>query len=404
MVTRVMLSTTVNWPSTARLAGAFAGVGARVDALLPAGHVGTKSRFVTGRHIYNPLLPLPSLALAIEESWPDLVVPCDDRAVRHLLALHSRNPNSDVGSLIAYSLGRMESYPVLFSRSGFIAAAMREGVAVAHTLTVEDIDALDLALLETGLPAVLKSDGSWGGGGVIVAHTPEQAHKAFWRLAAPPSRLRSLARTFHRRDTHFLLDALSPPDPVVSVQRYVGGTPATTSFASWQGRVLATIHMDVLETTTPTGPASVVRRVDCPQMEEAAQKLASRFMLSGIHGLDYMRDGNGRVQLIETNPRATQSSALALGPGHDLVAAMAGCIAPTAGGARPRVSENPVVALFPQEWRRDPRSIWLRTAHLDVPWDDPEVLKACLNPGETEPAMPRRDAAATGRSQILTAE
>jgi hypothetical protein len=399
MVTRVLLSTTVHWPSAARLASAFAAVGAQVHALFPGGHVSARSRFVAGRHIYNPLLALPSLALAIEESCPDLIVPCDDRAVRHLLALHGRNPGSDVGSLIAYSLGRVESYATLFSRSGFVAAASREGIVSAHTLTVEDADALDLALLETGLPAVLKSDGSWGGGGVIIARTQEQAHRGFRRLSAAPSRLRSLARAFHRRDAHFILDALSPPKSDVSVQRYIAGMPATTSFASWQGRVLATIHMDVLETTTPTGPASVVRRVDCPQMEEVARVLAARFGLSGIQGLDYIRDEFGMVHLIESNPRATQSSALALGPGHDLVAAMAGCIAPTARGARPLVTENQVFALFPQEWRRDPHSAWLRTAHLDVPWDDPGVLKACLIPGEPQPQL-----RPVLRSQALTTE
>jgi hypothetical protein len=404
MVTRILLSTTVHWPSTARLASAFAAVGAQVDALYPARHVNAKSRFISGRFLYNPLLPLPSLALAIEESSPDLIVPCDDRAVRHLLSLYGRNPNSDVGSLIAFSLGRIQSYPEMFSRSRFIAAALREGVAAPQTMDAEDIDALDLALLETGLPAVLKSDGSWGGGGVVIARTQEQAHKAFARLSAAPSRLRSLARTFHRRDAHFLLDALSPPHATVSVQAYVAGEPATTSVACWQGRVLASIHMDVLETSDPTGPASVMRRVDCPQMEETAHRLVARFGLSGLHGLDFMRDAAGNVHLIETNPRATQSSALALGPGHDLVAAMTGCIAPSARGARPLVTTNDIFALFPQEWRRDPNSGWLRSAHLDVPWDEPEVLKACLNPGEPVPKFPQSDGMRAAAPKVLTAE
>ena len=270
MVTRILLSTTVHWPSTARLASAFAAVGAQVDALYPAGHVNAKSRFVCGRYLYNPLLPLPSLALAIEESSPGSY-----RSVRRprgsasAVAPPPVTPNSDVGSLIAFSLGRIEDYPEMFSRSRFIAAALREGrVAAPHTLDVEDGDALDLALLETGLPAVLKSDGSWGGGGVVIVRTQEQAHKAFARLSAAPSRLRSVARTFRRRDAHFLLDALSPAQRRSAFRPISQANPATTSIACWQGRVLASIHMDVLETSGPTGPASVMRRVDCPQMEE----------------------------------------------------------------------------------------------------------------------------------------
>jgi hypothetical protein len=379
MVPRILLSTTVQWPSGARLAGAFAAVGVQVDALYPAGHVKAKSRFVSGHHIYNPLFPLPSLARAIEAASPDLIVPCDDRAVRQLLALYHRNPHSDAGSLIAFSLGRIESYPALFSRSSFIAAALSEGIAAPTTISVDDIDTLELALAEVGFPAVLKSDGSWGGGGVVIARTREQAHEAYRRLSSAPSRLRSIARTFRRKDTHFLLDALSPPHALVSVQRFV-------------------------ETSHATGPASVMRHVECPQMEVAAQRLAARFRLSGLHGLDFVRDAAGKAHLIETNPRATQSSALALGPGHDLVAALAGCISPSARGARPLVTTNEVFALFPQEWRRDPNSAWLRTAHLDVPWDDPDVLKACLNPGEPAPELPKPDRAPAALPQALTAD
>ncbi|MGZ6022032.1 MAG: ATP-grasp domain-containing protein [Rhizomicrobium sp.] len=404
MVPRILLSTTVQWPSGARLAGAFATVGAQVDALYPAGHVKAKSRFVSGHHIYNPLFPLPSLARAIEAASPDLIVPCDDRAVRQLLALYHRNPHSDAGSLIAFSLGRIESYPALFSRSSFIAAALSEGIAAPATIGVDDIDTLELALVEIGFPAVLKSDGSWGGGGVVIARAREQAHDAYRRLSSAPSRMRSIARTFRRKDTHFLLDALSPPHALVSVQRFVAGEPATTSIACWQGRVLAGFHMDVLETSYATGPASVMRHVECPQMEVAAQRLAARFRLSGLHGLDFVRDAAGKAHLIETNPRATQSSALALGPGHDLVAALAGCITPSARGARPLVTTNEVFALFPQEWRRDPNSAWLRTAHLDVPWDDPDVLKACLNPGEPAPELPKPVRAPAALPQALTAD
>jgi hypothetical protein len=179
------------------------------------------------------------------------------------------------------------------------------------------------------------------------------------------------------------------------LQHFVPGTPATTAFACWQGRVLASVHMDVLETVRPNGPASVMRRIHCPHMELAALRLAERFGLSGLHGLDFIRDPDGRVHLIEINPRATPTSALALGPGRDPTAALAASVSPSIQGARPAPTDNPVIALFPQEWRRNPDSDWLRTAHLDVPWDDPAVLRACLEPGEPAPECP------SGVSQAL---
>jgi hypothetical protein len=379
---RILLVTTVHWPSAARLAGAFAGAGAEIAALFPPDHVIGKSRFVRQRHLYSPYFPQASLAAAVAEAQPDLIVPCDDRALEMLRTLHARTLKKSVAALIERSLGKIASYPVLTARSDFIASARAAGIAAPETIAVGNEDELDYALARLGTPAVLKSDGSWGGGGVAIVRSREAAREAFRRLSAPPSRARSLTRAVLRRDAHFLRDAIHPPRVAVCLQRFVPGRPATSAFACWKGRVLGTIHMDVLESRGATGPASVMRRSDCPQMEKAAVRIAERFGLSGLHGLDFVRDDRGQPHLIEINPRATQACAFALGPGHDLVAALAGCVWPGL-----------------KEWRRNPDSAWLDTAHLDVPWDDPAVLRACLKPGE---AAPERRPEPLGQAWPLT--
>jgi hypothetical protein len=383
---RILLTTTVNWPAAARLACAFAGVRARVEALFPAGHLVGRSRFLAAGHRYYPLFPLASLRAAITRAKPDLVIPCDDRAMAQLVALAALDPH--MRSLIAVSLGKLESYPALSARHRFIAAAAEAGIAAPQTERIESERALDAALARSGFPAVLKADASWGGEGVAIVRTMDQAKDAFRRLSAGATRLRNLARAVNRGDLHFLHSAFHLPNPSINLQHFVPGTPATTAFACWQGRVLASIHMDVLETVRPNGPASVMRRIDCPEMEWAAVNLAARFGLSGLHGLDFVRDPDGRVHLIEINPRATPASALPLGVGHDLAAALAGCVSPGMRGTREVLTDNPVIALFPQEWRRNPRSSWLRTAYLDAPWDDPAVLRASLEPGEPVPEQP----------------
>ena len=385
---RVLLTTTMRWPSVARLASAFAGVGAAVEALLPRGHIAGKSRFVARTHAYDPLFPHGALARAIADAAPDLIVPCDDRALGQLLALPKRDR-----ALLERSLGRLESYDTLLARQDFIAAARALGLLAPKTLRIERADDLDAGLAAIGFPAVLKIDRSWGGEGTAIVHDPVQARTAFARLAQTPSRGRSVLRAVLRGDSHFLRDAASPRTPVVNVQAFVPGKPATSAFACWKGRVLASIHVDVLETLTPRGPATVMRRVVCAQMEQAAIRVAEQFGLSGLHGLDFVRDEMGRAHLIEMNPRATQASAFAFGPGHDLAAALTGCLTPGARWPRPLLTENPVIALFPQEWRRDPDSPWLHSAYADVPWDDPELLRACLAPGERPPERKRGDAA-----------
>jgi hypothetical protein len=375
---RILLTTTVRWPSTARLAAAFAGVGAHVEALLPDRHVARKSRFVARIHLYSPLFSALSLRRAIARAEPDIVVPCDDRALTQLL-------KAGDSTLLERSLGNVASYPGLMARRDFIAAARVLDLVAPKAIRLGSESDLEAALLDIGFPAVLKTDGSWGGDGTVVAHNLEQARIAWRRLAPVPSRLRSLTRAGLRRDAHFLGEAITPSTRTVNLQRFIAGKPATSAFACWKGRVLASIHMDVLETLHPRGPATVMRRVECQKMEQAAIRLAERFGLSGLHGLDFIRDASGQAHLIEMNPRATQSCAFAFGPGHDLAAALCGCFTPAA--ARPLLTENPVIALFPQEWRRDPRSPWLSSAFADVPWDDPAVLDACLKSGQRPPEV-----------------
>jgi hypothetical protein len=36
------------------------------------------------------------------------------------------------------------------------------------------------------------------------------------------------------------------------------------------------------------------------------------------------------------------------------------------------------IALFPQEWQRNPASPYLRNAYHDVPWNEPELVRACI--------------------------
>ena len=43
------------------------------------------------------------------------------------------------------------------------------------------------------------------------------------------------------------------------------------------------------------------------------------------------------------------------------------------------MTEKDTIALFPQEWLRDPASTFLTSAYHDVPWEEPELLRACVS-------------------------
>jgi hypothetical protein len=295
--------------------------------------------------------------------------------------------------------------PRLISRYGFMEAARSEGIRVPATLPVGQESDLEAVIAALGFPLVLKSDGSWGGDGVIVVRNVADARAAFAKLSRVPSRLRSLVRAFRRRDAHFLQEIFSTVTRVVSAQRFIPGLPAASAFAAWRGEVIGAVYYDVLIAEGTQGPPSVIRRVDCAEIAQATRKIARRFGMSGIHGMDFIRDAAGATHLIEINPRATQGSTLAFGPGRDIPAALAGCLV-TDAPARPAIT-NDLVAFFPREWKRDPLSPYLVSAYHDVPWDDPGILLASLGIPATRipvsPALPpkvARDGAET-RTQAV---
>jgi hypothetical protein len=411
---KVLLATTIGWSSTARLAGGFAKASFAVDAICPADAPVLASRYLARAYPYRALAPLASFKSAIAASRPDIVVPCDDRAVTHLLRLYdiARGVLKDasLAALIRRSLGKPENFPGLISRHAFIATARTLGINAPQTFAVANEKAFDACLAALGLPVVIKADGSWGGNGVAVVRTRDEAYETYRRFAHPPSRLRSLARAVLRRDAHHLTAALLPSAPAISVQQFIVGHQAASAFAAWEGHVAGAIYYDVLVAQDAIGPPSVVRRLDCTQMAAATQLIAGHFGLSGLHGMDFIRDANGTVHLIEINPRATQGGTLAFGRGRDLPAALASSVAGFETDIRPAIASDTVV-FFPLEWQRNPANPYLKSGHHDIPWDDPGVLDASLEAhGVARSALaplvaeaqnatrPPRTASAAGRS------
>jgi hypothetical protein len=133
-------------------------------------------------------------------------------------------------------------------------------------------------------------------------------------------------------------------------------------------------------------------------MAGAAENIARRFKLSGLHGLDFMLEAQtGTAHLIEINPRTTQVGHLALGLERDLPAALYAALTGKDVQPSPKVTENDTIALFPQEWARDPKSESLQSAYHDVPWEEPELIRSCVRKGKQN-AWPSRSGLAAAFS------
>jgi biotin carboxylase len=258
--------------------------------------------------------------------------------------------------------------------------AQEEGIRVPKTEVMTNTDDLQKWSTRMGFPAVLKANGTSGGDGVRIVRTLEEAERAFRALEAPPLLARAVKRALFDQDMTFVWPSLLRRRYVVNVQAFVAGHEATSLVACLKGKVLAGLHFEVLLKQDAGGPATVLRSIENEEMSTAAEKMARRLELSGLHGFDFMLEAaTGNAYLIEINPRATQVGHLALGPGRDLPAALSAALSGEAVQAAPRVTENDTIALFPQEWIRNPESPFLCTGYHDVPWEEPDLIRVSVS-------------------------
>ena len=197
--------------------------GHAVSILCPSDHPSVKILRAHDTFPYERFGPLGSLANAIEATKPDIVIPCDDLAVRHLHQLHSSNrarsaSEVDIPALIVRSLGPPESYPIVDSRYMLLKVARDEGVLTPETTAISGLQDLHQLLASQPFPWVLKVDGSNGGGGVRIAATLAEAGNYLADLRRSIGLLRFVKPLTVSRDAFFVMrwqDVVGGARPVV---------------------------------------------------------------------------------------------------------------------------------------------------------------------------------------------
>jgi hypothetical protein len=260
-----------------------------------------------------------------------------------------------------------------------MALAAEEGVRIPETAAVAARGELHAWLRQHKFPAVIKADCTWGGQGVSIVRSYEEAQYVFSLMTSRPAIVNAMARMLLDRDPSFLLNSLKEARRTVTLQEYIPGTPANRAVACWRGQVLAGASVEAIRTQHPTGPATVVHVIENPEMSEAVNRLVRRLGVSGLWGVDFVLDAStGAAYLIEANPRATPISHLPLGAGHDLPAALYAQLAGTPPRTTPATVDHDVIVMFPGEWHRNPASPYLHSEYHDVPWDEPGLIQDCI--------------------------
>ena len=380
-----LLATTGQLPSTARLAMELHDAGARVSLIAPKNHPGWALDLLSHRKTYRALTAPRCLEAALLRFRPDLVIPCDERAVRDLHRIWRDTSDPFVKQLVEKSTAPAEGFPTITSRAELLSLAQRHGVRIPASMPLADVMALDQWTSDNAAPFVLKADGSWAGFGVRIISNAATAKDAFRRMTKPVS-LRLALRESLLEGNHFdIRSCLRRERRAMSVQGFVDGWPANIGVACWQGEVLATICAESVATTSTTGPSTVARVIDNAEMVDAAGRIVAALGLSGMVGFDFMIEAaSGAAYLIEMNPRNTPICAVRLGEGRDLAEALVARIANRPRRQRPPRTSRDIVVFFPDTWREDPANQFLYSEYHDVPWEQPELVRALMLPERRE--------------------
>lgn len=382
MPPRILLATTCRWFSTARQALAIHQAGGTVDIVCPSGHPAILANVVQQAYPCREWTPLRDLRMAALASRPDRIIPCDDLTARHLHRLYERTlPSSDddarfILNLLETSLGNPDGYPITESRDKFMSMVRRLGIRTPETMTVPSIADVENWLSKFGLPAVLKAEGTSGGEGVKIVRTVDEALRAYRVLHNPVAAIITAKRAVLDRDWKDVAPWLARRKRVVSIQAFVDGPDANIAAACWRGEILSQVSVEVLETTRPTGPATVVRLFENEEMSRAAEKIVGETEYSGLCGFDFILEkSTGKPYLIEMNARATQTCSLPL----DLQRSPTAAICVQAGSA-PRTTtaidpQTSTIALFPGAWRGHVQSPAFQAAYHDIPREAPELVR-----------------------------
>lgn len=381
---KVLLADTNRWANAARLAMVLAEAGCTVSAICSHGHPLRYTRAVKQLFPYESLRPLDALRRAVAAVDPKIIVPCDDRSVGHLHELYAQVLTEGAGEtplvkLIKRSLGCPASYPIVSSRYDLLRIAREEGILVPASEIINQPSDLDKWHEQHSGACVLKADGTFGGRGVRVAHTPNEAKRLFVEIERPYRILRVLKRLVVNRDPFWIRPWWNRTRPQIIVQSFIKGRAANCAAFCWQGKLLAEIGVDVVSSDGLTSPASVVRLSDNADMTGAARKIAKRLGLSGFFGLDFMiEEGTKATYLIEMNPRCTPLSHIQLGKDRDLAEAVWSQLTGSPLRERAPVTHKELIAYFPQAWTLN--SELLDSSFQDIPRDEPELLKELMRP------------------------
>jgi hypothetical protein len=378
------------WGS-ARLVKPLAAAGFEVAVLCPADNPLAATRFIARHFPLDDVHSSRRFEAQLAEimlAWrPMLVIPADESTVACLHAVLRQPPSRAPGRLsqdalnvLRASFGHPDCYDATLLKSETLRLARHLGLPIPAGGSVASVGQAVAEAERIGFPVYVKTSFSWSGNGVTRCLSGGDVTAAF-AAAAGKRRLpfRNALRRLVHRDWY-------PIHTTTDVQQAIAGTPAMFCAVAVNGRMVAGFAGIAHQTCAPNGPSSIAWIGAHPEMERISAEMIRGVAANGFISFDFMiEDRTGAVYLLECNPRPIPISHLGARIGVDLCAALAAALSGDVRSAT-RSAGAQVVVLFPQEWHRNPSGVASSSYYVDVPRDDPNLLRLMF---EYAPAAPR---------------
>ncbi|HUP92608.1 MAG TPA: ATP-grasp domain-containing protein [Solimonas sp.] len=352
----MIVSLVPRWFGIARLPKAMADAGLQCAALCPERSFIARSgalakRFHVASDTIEGKLSLDQLEEACHHFLPQWIVPADEHAITWMMNGLSGQAGAispSLRALLQRSMGQPQAYAVGTNKWAMAAHAGRLGIEQPATARLQSARDIAEFAQKCAPPWIVKPAVGFGGGGVRVCATPGEAARAF---------------------------ALGGSDQLI--QQLIPGETWMCAFFAFEGRIRAALTVAKERQNPPlTGPSTVVRFEATPKLREMAARLIAGLGFSGFGSIDAVLRADGKAWFIEFNPRPVPIAHLGRRAGPDLCAAFA-CTLHGKTYTEPRLHRlHARIALYPQEFLRDPTGDGAEGCEIDRPDDDPKLLAA----------------------------
>lgn len=372
----LLVTANVEAVAPARMPRELRRAGVEVSLLAPRNAVCALSRFPARTGFLPERFTfvewLQYVATAVRSVRPGWILPGDDVSLRLMMEVACAPPanmvpevRDELTALIVRSLGDPAHYLDSVDKTRLMPIARALGVDVPEGDAVADEDDAARLASDLGYPVIVRPAYGHAGRGIAKCRDEQAVREAMRAIVPPPGWAPSSGRA-------------------ALVQRIVVGENHNRPALAWDGREIAGFtRMSVRKYPEPDGPGAVSRYVDVPAITAANRKLLEALDVTGFAGTQFLVEKDtGRAFLIEINRRMTPATHTGAQVGVDLAAAFAACARgqPWTGPTESTAGDGFTLALFPMEWMRDPTSPLLNSLPNDVPWDDPAVVRAFLDP------------------------